>query len=163
MAIDIFEYLKHLDQERYRAIILHTAPEKGIALTRFVIRVSEKAKGKYIDLLNLFIKTKELSENIESYEPENLRNFLIEESRAQSLIIIDRADFILDTWRKKERLGFYQMINDQWDGYKERMKAKLVICLQTSSEFESLQIKDSQGKRRILRFEDFNEIIAGSD
>lgn len=157
MALDIIDYLNALDQERYRAIIIHAVPEKSTALTKFITRVSEKANGKYIDLLNLFIQTKELRENIESFRPEKLRSFIIEESQSQSLFIIDRMDFLLDTWRKKDRDVFYHMIMDQWDGYKEATKAKLIICLQTSNEIENLKLTDSR-KNQIFQLDDFNEI-----
>jgi hypothetical protein len=71
---------------------------------------------------------------------------------------IDRVDFLLDTWRKKQRNDFYRLIENQWDGYKDTMKAKLIINLQTSSELESLTILDSQGNSRIRELSEFSDI-----
>ena len=159
MSLDIFEYFTRLDQERYRAVIMHTAPEKGSAVTKFAQKVCAQAGGKYIDLLDLFIQNRELSEQIDIFSPEKLRALLIEHGRSTNLLFFDRADFLLDTWGNKERRDFIQLIKDQWDSYKDGMKAKLIICLQTSREIESLKIIDSQGKPRVLQLSDFNDIV----
>ncbi|BBB49218.1 hypothetical protein Pelsub_P2449 [Pelolinea submarina] len=111
-----------------------------------------------MDLLDFFIQSQNLSENIDSFSPEKLREVLIEQSKGQSLLVIDRVDFLLDTWRKSERQDFFRFINNQWDSYKDGMKAKLVIVLQTSQEIELLKFLDSQGQNRIFRLNDFNDI-----
>lgn len=160
MRQDIIKFLEELDQQRYRAVIIHASPEKSQVLSKFIIRVANKAKGKYIDLLDKFIQSKELHENIEVFRPEVFRDFIIEQSRAQSLLVIDRVDFLLDTWRKKERDVFFQMILEQWDGYKEASKAKLIVCLQTSFELENLQSTQSENKK-IFQLEEFSDIGSG--
>ncbi len=158
MPIDVFDYLRGLEQERYRAIIIHTAPMMAPALTTFSQKICNHLGGKYLDLLDLFIQFPELSENIDCFDPEKFRNLLIQQSQSQSLMIVDRVDFLIDTWRRSERQGFYRLVNNQWDGYREGMKAKLILCLQTSHEIEALRIYDSQGKSRILNLTDFNDI-----
>jgi len=158
MPINVFDYLSHLEQERYRAIILHTTPENGPFLTLFSKKICEQSNGKYLDLLELFIQSKELRESIDSFSPEKLRGLLIEQCRTQSFLFVDRVDFLIDTWRKPERQSFYRLINNQWDGYKEGMKARLILCVQTSQEIEALKFADSQGQSRIFRLNDFNDI-----
>ena len=74
------------------------------------------------------------------------------------MLVVDRADFLLDTWRKSERQDFFRLINNQWDGYKDGMKTKLVFALQTSQEIETLKITDSQNQSRIYRLTDFNDL-----
>jgi len=159
MSRDAYEYLAHLEQERYRAVILHAAPEKGLLVTQFAKKVCAQLGGKYLDLLDLFIQTKELSEHIDRFGPEEIRELLIEQSKGQTLLVIDRADFLLDTWRSKERKDFFRMISTQWDGFKEGMKARLMICLQSSQEIEALKISDSQGQSRVLQLSNFNDIL----
>jgi hypothetical protein len=159
MSINVFDFLTHLEQERYRAIILHAAPEKGLAVTIFAQKICQRTGGKYLDLLELFIQSKEISESIDRFGPEKLRALLIEQSQTQSLLIVDRADFLIDTWRKAERDGFYRLFKEQWDGYKAGMRARVVICLQTSQEIDALHITDSQGQSRIFRLTDFNDIL----
>jgi hypothetical protein len=158
MPINPFDTLSHLEQERYRAMILHTSPDKSPSMSLFCQKVCKQAHGKYLDLLNLFIQSPGLSVNIDSFGPKKLRDLLIEQSQGQTLLIVDRADFLLDTWRNSERQDFYRFIQNQWDGYKEGMRAKLVFALQTSQEIEALKIIDSQGQRRIFRLSDFNDI-----
>ena len=158
MPISVFDALIRLEQERYRAIILHDIPEKSPSLTQFCQKVCKQTNGKYLDLLEFFIQSPNLSENIDSFGPEKLRGLLIEQSKGQSFLVIDRVDFLLDTWRKSERQDFFRFIKNQWDSYKDGMKAKLIVVLQTSQEIESLKILDSQGQSRIFRLNDFNDI-----
>jgi hypothetical protein len=159
MPFDAFEYLKYLDQLRYRAIILHATPEKGTAVTRFVQSLCRKANGKYLDLLELFIREEQLRGNIDSFNPEKFRALLIEQSKDVKLLCVDRADFLLDTWRREERKDFYRMITNQWDGYRNGTRAKLIVILQTSLELEQQKILDSQDQSRVLRLSDFNDIF----
>ena len=158
MPISVFDALIRLEQERYRAIILHDIPEKSPSLTQFCQKVCKKTNGKYLDLLEFFIQSPNLSENIDSFSPEKFRGLLIEQSKGQSFLVIDRVDFLLDTWRKSERQDFFRFINNQWDSYKDGMKAKLIVVLQSSQEIELLKILDSQGQSRIFRLNDFNDI-----
>ena len=158
MPISVFDALVSLEQERYRAVILHAGPEISPSMTHFCQKVCKQTYGKYLDLLDFFIQSPNLSENIDSFSPEKLRELLIDQSKGQSLLVIDRVDFLLDTWRKSERQDFFRFIKNQWDSYKDGMKAKLIVVLQTSQEIESLKILDSQGQSRIFRLNDFNDI-----
>ena len=159
MTQDIFDYLTSLGQERYRAVILHAEPNLGPQVSRFVQKVCASVDGKYFDLLDFFINNPDLSARIDSFGPVKLRDLLVEHARGTSLLVVDQADFLLDTWRRRERQDFFRMINNQWDGYKNDMRAKLIFALQTSLEIESLQIADSQLNPRVLRLSDFNDIL----
>jgi hypothetical protein len=159
MPVDAFQYLEYLDQLRYRAMILHDAPEKGIAATRFVQALCRGANGKYLDLLDLFIGDEELRSRIDSFNPEKFHVLLVEQARGVDLLCVDRADFLLDTWRSAERKDFYRMVANQWDGYRDGTRAKLMIVLQTSAELEQQKILDPQEQSRILRLSDFNDIL----
>ena len=159
MSLDIFAYLDHIGQQRYRALIFHTSPDKSPMLSLFSKKCCEKANGKYLDLLTWFVENPSYSDELSSFNPEKFRDFLIEQSREKTLLNIDRVDFLLDTWRKKERKDFYRFLENQWDGFKDGMKAKLIINLQTSSELESLSILDSQGNNRIRELSEFSEIV----
>lgn len=158
MPISVLDALHNLEQERYRAVILHAIPEKSPSMTQFCQKLCKQGNGKYLDLLELFIQNPTLSENIDSFRPEKLRDLINDQSKGQSLLIVDRVDFLLDTWRKTERQDFYRFIKDQWDSYKEGMKAKLMVVMQTSQEIEGLKILDSQDQSRIFQLNDFNDI-----
>jgi hypothetical protein len=158
MPINVFDALSHLEQERYRAVIIHTLPDKSSSMSLFFQKLCKQANGKYLDLLEFFIQSTVLSESIDRFSPEKFRGLLIEQSQEQSLLVVDRADFLLDTWRKSERQDFYRFVNNQWDSYKDGMKAKLIFGLQTSQEIEALRILDSQSQSRIFRLQDFNDL-----
>ena len=159
MPVDVRDFLRDLDQERYRASIIHAKPEKGLAVTQFAQKACELTGGKYLDLLTFFIKSTDLSQTIDRFGPDKLRNLLIEQSQSCRLLLIDRADFLLDTWTRSERQDFFRMVKDQWDGYRDGMKAKLIFCLQTSSEIEALKIPNSQGESRVRQLAEFNDIL----
>ncbi|GAP21869.1 hypothetical protein LTAR_02087 [Leptolinea tardivitalis] len=158
MPISVFDAISHLEQERYRAVVIHTVPEKSPSMSLFFQKLCKQANGKYLDLLEFFIQSPALSESIDRFSPEKFRGLLIEQSQGRSLLVVDRADFLLDTWRKSERQDFFRFINNQWDSYKDGMKAKLIIGLQTSQEIEALKILDSKDQSRIFRLHDFNDI-----
>jgi hypothetical protein len=155
MLIDIIDYIKRLEQERYRALIIHTIPMRSPILTAFSQKFCEHLGGKYLDLLDFFIQSPQLSETIDRFSPEKFRELLIQQSRSYALLVVDRIDFLIDTWRKTERQDFYRLVQNQWDSYKEGMKATLVLCLQTSQEIEALKIHNSQGMSRIMCLTDF--------
>lgn len=159
MPVDIFEFLTQLDQKRYRSILLHAAPNLGPAATRFCQKFCQPAGGKYLDLLEHFIQSPALSQSIDVFSPEKLRSLVLEQSQAQSLLVVDRADFILDTWRKPERQVFYRLFSDQWDSFRAGMRAKLVFCLQTSQEIMTLPAVDTAGQKHIYQLTDFNDLV----
>ena len=158
MPSNIIEHLENFAGERYRSLIIHAVPDKSPALSVFSKKVCDRLNAKYVDLLDLFIQSQNLSEKIDVFSPEKLQELLVVLSNSCSIVFIDRADFLLDTWSKSDRQDFYRMINNQWDGYKESMKSILIFCLQTSQELESLVIKDSHDNTRIFRLSDFIDI-----
>ena len=75
MPINVFDYLSHLEQERYRTIILHTPPEKSPSLTQFCQKICQRTNGKYLDLLDFFILSKPLSESIDQIQSRAIQKF----------------------------------------------------------------------------------------
>jgi hypothetical protein len=159
MGFDIFQVVNDLGNERYRSIIIHAKPEYGQVMSKFAEKLSQKANGKYIDLLEYFIENSELSESIDTFGVEKLFSLLKEFSSDVDLLAIDRPDFLLDTWRKKERDNFFRVIDNQWDSFKEKMRTKIVFFLQTSIEIESLNIKGTNGQSKIYTLAEFNDIF----
>lgn len=64
ISIDVFEHIQAMEQERYRAIIIHADPMMSAALTIFSKKICDILGGKYFDLLDFFIVSPEYSENI---------------------------------------------------------------------------------------------------
>ena len=159
MGIDIQEYLTKLGQEKFRSIIIHAKPQSDASLRHYAYQIHDKIGGGYLDVLGYFIADSQLATEVDRFTPDQFKALLQDTSKEHKLLIVDRSDFLLDTWRKSERQAFYRMIHVQWNSFIESMGATLIFCLQTSDEIESLKIKDSRGNSRIHRLEEFNELV----
>jgi hypothetical protein len=156
--MDIINYLDQIEQERYRAVIIHSSPDQGIAITKFTKKVCQKRNGKFIDLLDMFIHSPELSGQIDCFGPDQLKDYLITQSKSVGLVVIDKADFIFDTWRRDELKAFLTMLIDQWDSYKDAMKSTVVLLLQTSLAITDFKQVQSFELPRINQLSDFIDI-----
>ena len=158
MGKDILKIVDSLGRERYRSIIIHAPPEMGPRCSNFGKRLAERSGGQYVDLLDYFIQHPELSEQIDRYGLERLTTLIMDIFNGEPLLVIDRADFLLDTWRKKERMAFYRLIEKQWDSYMRGREAILVFGLQTSVEIEALSDSRSWAGERIFSLSDLDDI-----
>ena len=159
MGINIQEYLTKLGQEKFRAIIIHAKPQSDTALRQFAGQIHEKIGGGYLDVLGYFQADTKIAEEVDRFNPDQFKVLLQDQSKGEKLLIVDRADFLLDTWRKSERQAFYRMIEKQWNSFLTNMGATLIFCLQTSDEIEALKIMDSRGDSRVHRLDEFNELV----
>ena len=159
MGVNLLEYLELLGQEKFRAIILHAPPEKSPELSKFADKLMKHKNIAALDLLADFQNDPLLSSDIDRFGPEQLRTLLVEQSGKKNLLIVDRLDFLLDTWRKEERQAFYRMVKQQWNSFLENTRTTLVFCLQSSSELENLRITDTRGRSRVLALSELNEIL----
>jgi len=158
MGRDILKIVDSLGRERYQSIIIHAPPEMGPRCSIFGKRLAEQSGGQYVDLLDYFIQHHELSEQIDRFGHERLTALLMDISKGERILVIDRTDFLLDTWRKKERKAFYRMIERQWDSYKPGKEAILVFCLQSSVEIEELAAKSKWAEKRVFSLSDLDDI-----
>ena len=159
MGIHIQEYLTKLGQEKFRSIIIHAKPQSYASLRIFAVQIREKIGGGYLDTLGYFLADAELGKEVDRFNPDQFKALLQDQSKGNKLLIVDRADFLLDTWRKTERQAFYRMIEKQWNSFLTNMGTTLIFCLQTSDEIEALKIRDSHGDSRIHRLDEFNELV----
>lgn len=159
MGVDLLDYLNLLGQEKFRAIILHAPPAKSPELSNYANRLLSHKRGAGLDLLAYFQEDPQLASDIDRFGPEQLKGLLVESSKGKDLLVIDRLDFLMDTWRKDERLAFYRMVKQQWNSFLENTRATLVFCLQSSSEIEDLNITDTRDRSRVLALAELKEII----
>lgn len=158
MPLDFKTYLESLGQERYRCTVVHTTLDYAAAQSNFAEKACLRYGGKYFDLLAFVQNSSEINAHLDSFTPEKFKDLLIAQSAGQSFLVIDRADLLLDTWRKAERQAFYRFLKNQWDSYRERMQSVLIFCFQTSTEIVSLAIMD-HGVSRNHQLSDFNDIV----
>lgn len=158
MSVDVMKCLSQLSQERYRVMIIHIDALHSDVLTRFGQKICDKTGGKYLDLLETFIEQDELHNNIDRFRPDNLKELLKEKAKGFPLMVVDRMDFLLDTWHRHEKQAFWGLVEDQWDGFLRGMKPSLIFCMQSSDEIERLSVLDSHGRSRVHQLSDFNDL-----
>ena len=158
MGVNLLAYLDLLYQEKFRVLILHSAPEKSSELSKYVMKLTEYTGGSALDLLTYFSNTPELSSAIDLFGLEQLKELLVERSRGKDLLVIDRLDFLMDSWRKEEHQALYRMIQLQWNSFLENTRATLIFCMQSSSELDGLQIRDAHGRNRVIALAELNAI-----
>ena len=159
MPDEVASYLATMGRERYRAVIFHSVPAQAQALSQFTQRVAECLNGTYIDLLSHFLAHTELAANLDTFGPNELCTLLVELAVERRLLVVDKVDFLLDTWSKPELQAFYRLIRLQWDSFTPTMSAILILCLQRTTELESLDIMDSHKHSRARRLEDFQALV----
>ena len=151
------QYLEFLKKEKFSSIIIYSKSHR--ALSKFSQQAAVKYKGKYLDLLNYFKQHSELAKGIDVFKMEDLLSLLKKEAVGQSLLFVDKMDFLLDTWRDDEKKAFYRLLQNQWNSFLEDMKAGLVICLRTNNFLENkLKIVDTKGNSRVHKLSNFKAI-----
>lgn len=158
VIMDLCQFIQSLGSEKYRALIIHTAPEKSQLLSEFAKALSIKMDGEYLDLLGEFTENQDLASMVDLFTPEKFKAFLVEKSKDHNLLVVDRSDLLLDTWRKEDRQSFFRMIKRQWNSFLENYQATLIFCLQTSREIQNLDITDTHSDSRILKFSDLDDV-----
>lgn len=159
MPLDIFTYLRSIDQGRYRSIVLHAPYQQSEMMSAFVKKVCQQSNGQYLDLLDFFISSPTLSSQVDTFSPEKFRELMVERSSNSRLLVIDKADFLFDAWRKLEKRNFFAMMKNQWDGFKQTTAAKVIIVLQTNDEIRTEANLSHQDPNRIVTLSDFNDIL----
>jgi hypothetical protein len=158
MGVNLLNYLDLLGQEKFRAIIIHAPPDKSPDLNKLASRLLSHKGGAALDLLAYFHEDPQLASGIDRFGPEQLKSLLVERSKGNDLLVIDRLDFLLDTWHKDDRQAFYRMVKQQWNSFFESTRATLVLCLQSSPELIDLKIFDTRGTRRVLALSELKAI-----
>lgn len=150
------ELYTELKGQRYFSIIIHSKPTAG--LSEFAQKTATAIGAKYISLQELFINSEELSGKIQSYSDQDLQEFLKYEAKGGSAIVIDKIDFLLDTWNKSEMGSFLKLFNKQWDTFKPTIKVPLIAFIETNHYLEELQINFENGKTKIYHLSQFNAL-----
>lgn len=156
--MDLQAYLRQLGREKFRSIIIHAPSEQSKVFRQFANRIPTYTSGTYLDILEFFSSDSKLCSTVDRFNPENLKVLLQEQSANQPVLVVDQMDFLIDSWRKRERQAFYRMISKQWNSFLPSMGATLIFCLQSSTELISQKITDSHGKTRIHPLSNFNEL-----
>ena len=156
MKKDFGEYLSWLGTEKFRSIIIHHTGSK--VLNQFAQQAANRFDGIYFDVLDHFKNDQELAKQIDTFGVEELKLLLKEKSKGQYLLIVDRIDFLLDTWQKKEKEAFYRLIKNQWNSFIKGMEAIVVFCIINNDDLEDLKILDTRENSRVHPLSIFKNI-----
>lgn len=156
MSVDIKEYIRALSSEKFRAIIIHS--ESSLEKSKYALKLARQLKVKYFDILDYFNKNQSLSYNIDTFGISELTDLLIQESKGESIFIVDKIDFLLDKWRKQELESFFRLIREQWNSFFKGMEPTLIFFIETNIDLDSLIINDSSGKSRVHHLSEFKAI-----
>ena len=150
------ELFKELKGQRYFSIIIHSKP--GTGLSQFAEKAAQAVGAKYINVHELFLNTKELSENISSYSDQDFHEFLKGEVKNSSAIIVDKIDFLIDTWNKGEIESFLKLFNKQWNTFSPTYKVPLIVFMETNPYLEGFDLKFEDGKSKVYQLSQFNAL-----
>lgn len=92
--MSIEEFINEQFSERYKHFIIYGPPKLG--KTKLWKRIAASMNGKYLDLLALFLANDELTAQIDIFGPQRLIELI--QNEADSFIVIDQVDFLLNTW-----------------------------------------------------------------
>lgn len=154
--VNFIDFYKELKDQRYYSIIIHSKPNTG--LSEFAQKAATTIGAKYINLHKLFTDNKELSDKIQSYSDQDLQEFLKSEAKNGSAILIDKIDFLLDTWNKSEMDAFLKLFNKQWDTFNPTYKVPLIVFIETNSYLEELEINFENGISKVYHLSQFNAL-----
>jgi len=150
------ELYRDLKGEKFFSIIIHSKPDTG--LSEFAQKAASVIGAKYINVQDVFISNKELSSKIHSYSDQDFQQFLKNEVKNCTAIVIDKIDFLLDTWHKSEMESFLKLFNKQWNTFSPTYKVPLIAFIETNPYLDGLQIKFENGKTKVYHLSEFTAL-----
>jgi len=149
----IKDFYDSVKNQRYLSIIVHSKPNK--ALSDFAKKSADVLEAKYFSLYNHFLENSELSESIDCFTDQSLIDLFFVQAKANSLLIVDQVDFLLDTWNKREHKDFFNLFENQWDAWKLESRTGLILFLETNDILDSNSIKFQNGTNKIYELNEF--------
>ena len=152
------ELIQELRSERYRAVIIHSEAIRGKtrtarALTRAV------SDATYLDLQRLFAERPDLAAQIDRFAIPELEQLLLSHPAQGQVLIVDHADFLLNTWSAAQKRDFARWVYGGLDAFAKSPRV-LVFFIQTDPEVVNhvTSPPNRKGRTRILRLDDFDAI-----
>lgn len=151
--MDIFQFLKEQMDERYKHTIIYGPPFQG--KTKLAKLITDRVKGYYVDLLEVFQKNDIYKEQIDIFSPAKLINFIDENYIDEKCIIIfDHIDFLIHTWDENQFMELISFIEMNNSGY------CIVFIMQDYKYMSKLRLFNEKGNSRINNI--FN-VVRGSN
>jgi hypothetical protein len=154
MKEDFSKSLKALGTQKYRSIIVHH--DSFRALEQFALGAAKKYGGGYCDLLAHFKNNPDI--HVDAFDVEDLSDLLKTLCEGQSLLCVDKINFLLDTWSNKEQTAFYSLLRNGWNSFYPHTRATLVFFIQSYDEIREQRINDTHKRSRIRPLSHFKAL-----
>ena len=143
--VDLVQLIGFQTKEQYRTILVLGLANSG--KTKFAKLLAKRIKAKYIDLLDIFLNDKRLSDTIDTFTVSTFKKYLLNLPVDEAIIIVDNIDFLLNTWSDREQGEFLNLVEKLRSNETQKT---FCFFAQDSKKLSSKQIYNSQNYNRIL-------------
>lgn len=159
--VNLKEFIKALSGERHRTFIVHSDPASG--KSKYARQLAKYVGGKYLDLLERFGKDERLKSQIDIFGVKDLESLLVEEAKGTNLLIVDNAEFLLNTWDEDGYDLLFGLLRRHWDSFKPSYRATLVFFLTTNRKIRELELNTSKGETRVFHLKRLESLEGGPE
>jgi hypothetical protein len=145
--IDSRAFLAIQRQERYKARVLHSPPEKDAARRQFIRRLVAAEQGVAVDVLAQVAANPEQAATVDLLDEGFLRQTALDAAaRGAGLVVVEEFEFLLPVWGN-DLSGLQQMITTL---SRTDTPSVIVFAMQTCRTLETWSLLNDQGQSRIL-------------
>ncbi len=138
----IIDFIHIQLKERYKTFGLFGPAMSG--KSELAKKLADKTGAVYMDLLAEFVSNSDLRSNIDTFEPQDLKDYLRRVAFNGRLIIVDNIDFLINTWNNLSKEHFLNFID------KDEYMMAYCFILQESKFIRESNMVNSIGQNRIL-------------
>ena len=154
--MNLHDYLNRQNNEDRRAFVIHYPAKKG--KTSFARRICETRQDAcLLDLQRYFLEHLELPP-IEQCSASMLKNLLLSLDRPERVLVIDNADFLLNTWSNAEKLALVHWLRTQLRSPANTEKTLLFVIQSDDVISAVADMRNSYGEPRVLALNEFDAL-----
>lgn len=153
--MDIQGYINRQNTEDRRAFIIHAPAVNG--KTYFARRIVEMRQDAYLfDLQKYFLENPGLPP-VHHVGLDELLEMLLKVETDKSVIVVDHADFLFNTWNREKKEQYVNFIRRQLRSPRDTIKT-FIFMMQSNSQMSTTQFQNSHGEARILKLSEFDAL-----
>ena len=144
--------------ERYRAVVIYEEAMRGKTRTAQAL-ARAVPDATYVDLQQVLAERPDLAAQIDRFGLQELEQLLLGHPAQGQVLIVDHADFILNTWTPAQKRAFAQWVDDGLDGFTDSQRV-LVFFIQSDPAIVNYPMRrpNRLGRTRIFRLGDFDAL-----
>ena len=152
--IDLEALIDYQRSERYRSLLILTEP--GRQHSQKAKRLAERTGARYLDLLDYFEVRPALCARIDRFGIEDLERLLLGLETSGEVVVVDRIDFLLNTWRDDQRESFVRLLLGRRLDTLERGAKLFVFFALDDVYLRQHELINTRGEDRILKLSEVN-------